>query len=220
MAQFEDRDGYRWVLEMYRRHRCAGSAAKGAARRGRLAGLASFRRCPSPSAAPPWRSPAARTASAGRSRRSCCAPARRSPSATATSRRPRRSPASTMSSPTRLDVADEPGFRAFLDAAEQATARSTSWSTTRASTGSGRSTRSRRRHAARDRGQPPRHDDRLEARAPAHAAARSGDLVNVASGVGRVPLPGSATYSATKHGVVGLTESLRIEYRGSGIGFS
>ncbi len=49
---------------------------------------------------------------------------------------------------------------------------------------------------------------------------RKGHLVNVASGVGRVPLPGSATYSATKHGVVGLTESLRLEYRGSGVGFS
>ena len=47
-----------------------------------------------------------------------------------------------------------------------------------------------------------------------------GHLVNIASGVGRVPLPGSATYAATKHGVVGLTESLRMEYRGRGIGFS
>jgi short-subunit dehydrogenase len=49
---------------------------------------------------------------------------------------------------------------------------------------------------------------------------REGHLVNVASGVGRVPLPGSATYSATKHGIVGLTESLRMEYRGSGVHFS
>jgi short-subunit dehydrogenase len=49
---------------------------------------------------------------------------------------------------------------------------------------------------------------------------RAGHLVNIASGVGRVPLPGSAVYSATKHGVVGLTESLRMEYRGSGVGFS
>lgn len=48
----------------------------------------------------------------------------------------------------------------------------------------------------------------------------SGHLVNVASGVGRVPLPGSAVYAATKHGVVGLTESLRLEYRGRGIAFS
>ena len=48
----------------------------------------------------------------------------------------------------------------------------------------------------------------------------AGHLVNVASGVGRVPLPGSASYSATKHGIVGLTESLRLEYRGSGVRFS
>ena len=48
----------------------------------------------------------------------------------------------------------------------------------------------------------------------------AGHLVNVASGVGRVPLPGSAVYSATKHGVVGLTESLRLEYRGRGIDFT
>jgi NAD(P)-dependent dehydrogenase (short-subunit alcohol dehydrogenase family) len=47
-----------------------------------------------------------------------------------------------------------------------------------------------------------------------------GHIVNVASGVGRVPLPGSAVYSATKHGVVGLTESLRLEYRGGPIGFT
>jgi short-subunit dehydrogenase len=49
---------------------------------------------------------------------------------------------------------------------------------------------------------------------------KTGHLVNVASGVGRVPLPGSSTYSATKHGVVGLMESLRLEYRGSGVDFS
>ncbi|HEX8083252.1 MAG TPA: SDR family NAD(P)-dependent oxidoreductase [Solirubrobacteraceae bacterium] len=48
----------------------------------------------------------------------------------------------------------------------------------------------------------------------------AGHLVNVASGVGRVPLPGSAVYSATKHGVVGLTESLRLEYRGRGVDFT
>jgi hypothetical protein len=49
---------------------------------------------------------------------------------------------------------------------------------------------------------------------------RAGHLINVSSGVGRLPLPGSATYAATKHGVVGLTESLRLEYRGSGLAFS
>jgi NAD(P)-dependent dehydrogenase (short-subunit alcohol dehydrogenase family) len=49
---------------------------------------------------------------------------------------------------------------------------------------------------------------------------RTGHLVNIASGVGRVPLPGSATYAASKHGIVGLTESLRMEYRHSGVLFS
>jgi short-subunit dehydrogenase len=49
---------------------------------------------------------------------------------------------------------------------------------------------------------------------------RRGHIVNVASGVGRVPLPGSAVYSATKHAIVGLTESLRMEYRDSGVRFS
>jgi NAD(P)-dependent dehydrogenase (short-subunit alcohol dehydrogenase family) len=47
-----------------------------------------------------------------------------------------------------------------------------------------------------------------------------GHLVNIASGVGRVPLPGSSVYSATKHGIVGLTESLRLEYQSSGIRFT
>jgi NAD(P)-dependent dehydrogenase (short-subunit alcohol dehydrogenase family) len=49
---------------------------------------------------------------------------------------------------------------------------------------------------------------------------RSGHLVNIASGAGRVPLPGSSVYSASKHGIVGLTESLRLEYRDSAIGFT
>jgi hypothetical protein len=51
-------------------------------------------------------------------------------------------------------------------------------------------------------------------------ARRQGHVVNVASGVGRVPLPGSSVYSASKHGIVGLTESLHMEYRHSGVRFS
>jgi NAD(P)-dependent dehydrogenase (short-subunit alcohol dehydrogenase family) len=47
-----------------------------------------------------------------------------------------------------------------------------------------------------------------------------GHLVNVASSAGKVTPPGIATYAATKHGVVGLTEAVRLEQRGSGIDFS
>ena len=45
----------------------------------------------------------------------------------------------------------------------------------------------------------------------------TGHLVNVASIAGKAGVPGGATYSATKHAVVGLSEALRLEYRKSGI---
>jgi NAD(P)-dependent dehydrogenase (short-subunit alcohol dehydrogenase family) len=45
----------------------------------------------------------------------------------------------------------------------------------------------------------------------------AGQIVNVSSGLGRTPSPGIVTYSASKHAIVGLTESLRIELAGSGI---
>jgi NAD(P)-dependent dehydrogenase (short-subunit alcohol dehydrogenase family) len=45
----------------------------------------------------------------------------------------------------------------------------------------------------------------------------SGHIVNIASQAGKVGLPGIATYSATKHAVVGLTEAVRAELRGSGV---
>jgi NAD(P)-dependent dehydrogenase (short-subunit alcohol dehydrogenase family) len=45
----------------------------------------------------------------------------------------------------------------------------------------------------------------------------SGHIVNIASQAGKGGLPGIATYSATKHAVVGLTEAVRWELRGSGI---
>ncbi len=44
-----------------------------------------------------------------------------------------------------------------------------------------------------------------------------GHIVNIASQAGKGGLPGIATYSATKHAVVGLTEAVRWELRGSGI---
>ncbi|HJQ41840.1 MAG TPA: SDR family oxidoreductase [Jatrophihabitantaceae bacterium] len=47
-----------------------------------------------------------------------------------------------------------------------------------------------------------------------------GHIVNVASMAGVVPTPGAATYSATKHALVGLCESVSWELRGSGVDFS
>lgn len=45
----------------------------------------------------------------------------------------------------------------------------------------------------------------------------SGHIVNVASYLGRVPAAGLATYCATKHAVVGFSESLRDELDGTGV---
>ena len=45
----------------------------------------------------------------------------------------------------------------------------------------------------------------------------SGYIVNIASQAGKAGIPGIATYSATKHAVVGLSEAVRGELRGSGI---
>src|SRR3954447_11443154 len=47
-----------------------------------------------------------------------------------------------------------------------------------------------------------------------------GHIVNLASMAGVVPTPGASTYSASKHAVVGLCESLWWELRGSGIELS
>jgi NAD(P)-dependent dehydrogenase (short-subunit alcohol dehydrogenase family) len=45
----------------------------------------------------------------------------------------------------------------------------------------------------------------------------SGYIVNIASQAGKAGVPGIATYSGTKHAVVGLSEAVRTELRGSGI---
>jgi NAD(P)-dependent dehydrogenase (short-subunit alcohol dehydrogenase family) len=45
----------------------------------------------------------------------------------------------------------------------------------------------------------------------------SGYIVNIASQAGKAGIPGIATYSATKHAVVGLSEAVRTELRGSGV---
>lgn len=45
----------------------------------------------------------------------------------------------------------------------------------------------------------------------------SGWIVNIASQAGKSGIPGIATYSGTKHAVVGLSEAVRAELRGSGV---
>jgi NAD(P)-dependent dehydrogenase (short-subunit alcohol dehydrogenase family) len=45
----------------------------------------------------------------------------------------------------------------------------------------------------------------------------NGYIVNIASQAGKAGVPGIATYSATKHAVVGLSEAVRAELRGSGV---
>lgn len=46
---------------------------------------------------------------------------------------------------------------------------------------------------------------------------RSGHIVNIASQAGKAGFPGGATYCATKHAVVGLSEAARAELRDSGV---
>ena len=45
----------------------------------------------------------------------------------------------------------------------------------------------------------------------------TGHIVNIASLAGRAAAPGLATYCATKHGVIGLSEAVRAELRGTGV---
>ena len=47
-----------------------------------------------------------------------------------------------------------------------------------------------------------------------------GHVVNLASIVGKAPVRQLATYSAAKHGVVGLSEAVRQEFRGTGVDIS
>jgi NAD(P)-dependent dehydrogenase (short-subunit alcohol dehydrogenase family) len=49
---------------------------------------------------------------------------------------------------------------------------------------------------------------------------RTGHIVNIASLAGKAGAPGGATYSACKHGVVGLSESLRAALYGTGVDVS
>ncbi|MGO4258522.1 SDR family oxidoreductase [Marmoricola sp. RAF53] len=53
--------------------------------------------------------------------------------------------------------------------------------------------------------------------APRMIAAGGGQIVNIASLAGRIPAPGSAVYSATKAGVLALTEALDAELAEHGV---
>jgi short-subunit dehydrogenase len=53
--------------------------------------------------------------------------------------------------------------------------------------------------------------------APGMIERGGGHIVNVASGVGRVAVPGGATYAASKFGVVGFTEATRAELAPHGV---
>ncbi|GAA1598050.1 hypothetical protein GCM10009764_21760 [Nocardia ninae] len=48
----------------------------------------------------------------------------------------------------------------------------------------------------------------------------SGHVINIASLAGETHIPGLATYNASKHAVLGFTDTLREEYRESGVRFS
>jgi NAD(P)-dependent dehydrogenase (short-subunit alcohol dehydrogenase family) len=48
----------------------------------------------------------------------------------------------------------------------------------------------------------------------------TGHIVNIASMAGKLGVPGGATYCATKHGVVGLSEAVHLELRGTGVDVS
>ena len=55
---------------------------------------------------------------------------------------------------------------------------------------------------------------------PRFIARGEGHLVNIASAAGKGPYPGGATYCGTKHFVVGVSEAVRGELRGTGVDLS
>src|SRR3954452_4223751 len=55
---------------------------------------------------------------------------------------------------------------------------------------------------------------------PPMVQRRTGHIVNIASQAGKAGFPGGATYCATKHAVVGLSEAVRAELDGTDVGVS
>jgi 3-oxoacyl-[acyl-carrier protein] reductase len=52
---------------------------------------------------------------------------------------------------------------------------------------------------------------------PVMLAQRRGHIINIASGAGRLGMAHGAAYSASKFGVIGFTEAVGLEVRGSGV---
>jgi NADP-dependent 3-hydroxy acid dehydrogenase YdfG len=52
---------------------------------------------------------------------------------------------------------------------------------------------------------------------PPMVQRHTGHIVNIASQAGKAGIPGGATYCATKHAVIGLSEAVRAELRGTGV---
>ena len=60
----------------------------------------------------------------------------------------------------------------------------------------------------------------MKAALPAMLARGSGHVVNVASVAGKSPVPGGASYCASKAAIVSLTETARVEHHGRGVDFT
>ena len=118
-----------------------------------------------------------------------------------------------------LDVTDRPGFTAFLDEVEQRLG-PLDILVNNAGIMHG--------HAARRRGRREHHPparDQPARRHPRHAGGDAADAARATPATSSTsrrwpaapPRPGLATYCATKHGVIGLSEAVRAELRGTGV---
>lgn len=55
---------------------------------------------------------------------------------------------------------------------------------------------------------------------PAMVARGSGHVINIASAAAKIGVPREAVYAASKHAVLGISQSVRLELRGSGVDLS
>jgi short-subunit dehydrogenase len=55
---------------------------------------------------------------------------------------------------------------------------------------------------------------------PAMVARGSGHVINIASAAAKIGVPREAVYAATKHAVLGVSQSVRLELRGTGVELS